>query len=459
MIGMARAKKSLPSFILLIFVIATGLFGGNEPAHAVPTATVIIDPGSTSSYVGTGNTVTSIGSNTLTGTMSNVTYNAANGGKFVFNGTSSSISFSTFNFTNTFTIVAWVKPVSQSQLSTLVSNGGANGPTNGFKAYWNSWNTSDKKLILENGNGTSGTWNYTDTASVTFAAWQQIAYVVNRSSGTVSFYVNGVQQAAAASTTLTDFGINQTWWIGSMAGNNYWMNGDLGLFKIFTSNLTQADIASEFSASATRYGVPVYPTISSNPTNASVPSGNTSNFSVTSSVSDAGAISYQWQVSTDSGSTWNNVASGSGGTTNSYTTATTTVSMSGYQYRVLVTNTLSGNTSSSTSSIATLTVTKATPNIGLSIPFGGTTLATYRSSITLTLTSNAPGKIGLKANGRWVPGCRNLDINTSITCSYKPALHGQISITAIFTPTSSANYSSVTTAPAYISASARSSKR
>ena len=446
---------------MLVLVSTTGILGANVPAHAVAPAAIIIDPGSSSSYPGSGTTVTSIGSNSLTGTMSNVTYNAANGGKFVFNGTSSSIAFSTFDFTNTFTIVAWVKPVAQSTIGTLVSNAAANGWTNGFKAYWNSWNTSDRKMIFESGNGvgTSGTWTVTDTASVTNASWQQVAYVVNRTAGTVTFYVNGVAQAAASNLIRTDFGINQTWWIGSMAGSNYWMNGDLGLFKVFPANLTQAEIASDFSASASRYGLPVSPSISSNPANTSVSAGNTANFAVTSSVSDAGTLSYQWQVSTDSGSTWNNVSTGTGGTTSSYTTASTTVSISGYQYRVIVTNTLSGNTAVVTSSVATLTVTQATPTIGLSIPIGSTTIAAYRSTITLTLTSNAPGKIGLKANGKWIPGCRNLAITTSVICNYKPSLHGQIAITASFEPTSTANYSSVTTSPAYIVGTARSNKR
>lgn len=445
----------------MLVVLATGLIGTNPPAHAAPTAAIIIDPGNASSYPGSGTTVTSIGSNTMTGTMANVSYNAANGGKFVFNGTNSSIGFNAFDFTNTFTIVAWVKPVSQSTIGTLISNAAANGWTNGFKAYWNSWNTSDRKMIFESGNGVanSGVWTITDTASVTNSSWQQVAYVVNRTAGTITFYVNGVAQAAAANSIRTDFGTNQTWWIGSMAGSNYWMNGDLGLFKVFPANLSQAEIASDFSASASRYGLPVSPTISSNPSNISVPAGNTANFAVTSSVSDAGTLSYQWQISTDSGSTWNNVATGTGGTTSSYTTTSTTVSLSGYQYRAVVTNTLSGNTASTTSSVATLTVTQATPNIGLSIPIGSTTIAAYRSTITLTLTSSAPGKIGLKANGRWIPGCRNLDITTSVNCNYKPFLHGQNAITAIFVPTSTANYTSVTTSPSYIAGVARTNKR
>jgi hypothetical protein len=58
--------------------------------------------------------------------------------------------------------------------------------------------------------------------------------------------------------------------------------------------------------------------LSSGPTNQTVSVGSTANFGV--SASGPGLL-YQWQVSTDGGSTYNNVSTGNGGTTSSYTTA------------------------------------------------------------------------------------------------------------------------------------------
>src|SRR5439155_11469741 len=59
-------------------------------------------------------------------------------------------------------------------------------------------------------------------------------------------------------------------------------------------------------------------TINSNPSDKTVSLGSMASFNV-------GAIgpglAYQWQVSTDGGSTYNNVSSGTGGTSSSYTTA------------------------------------------------------------------------------------------------------------------------------------------
>ncbi|TXI85201.1 MAG: hypothetical protein E6Q37_06890, partial [Crocinitomicaceae bacterium] len=90
------------------------------------------------------------------------------------------------------------------------------------------------------------------------------------------------------------------------------------------------------------------------PANATVTSGSTANFA---SSMPANATAYQWQVNTGSG--WSNVSTGSGGTTNAYTTEATTLAMSGNQYRVIISN---GTCSSVTSNPATLTVNNCVPS-------------------------------------------------------------------------------------------------
>lgn len=69
--------------------------------------------------------------------------------------------------------------------------------------------------------------------------------------------------------------------------------------------------------------------ITSQPTNKFVVVGNTGTFSVTATGS---SLSYQWQVSTDGGTTWSNV----GANSNTYTTPATTFAMDGYFYQVIV---------------------------------------------------------------------------------------------------------------------------
>lgn len=102
-------------------------------------------------------------------------------------------------------------------------------------------------------------------------------------------------------------------------------------------------------------------TITSQPSNATRVAPNTAQFTVAATLAGAGTLTYQWQIqqSTESGSTWTNVSTGSGGTTATYTTGVTQVAAgaadsNGDKYRCVVSSTGSTSVPSST---AVLTVT------------------------------------------------------------------------------------------------------
>ena len=61
--------------------------------------------------------------------------------------------------------------------------------------------------------------------------------------------------------------------------------------------------------------------------------GSAAEFSVTASAGDSETLTYQWQQSTDSGSSWTNIESA---TSASYTISSTATDMSGNQYRCVV---------------------------------------------------------------------------------------------------------------------------
>lgn len=90
--------------------------------------------------------------------------------------------------------------------------------------------------------------------------------------------------------------------------------------------------------------------ITGQPASTAVCVGATATFTATATGS---SLTYQWQVSTDNGGTWNNVTTGTGGTTLSYTTPVTTATMNGYQYRL---NVFSCTPTPITSNVVTLTV-------------------------------------------------------------------------------------------------------
>ena len=96
-------------------------------------------------------------------------------------------------------------------------------------------------------------------------------------------------------------------------------------------------------------------TIGTQPANASVAATNTQAFTVAATKTGGGALTYQWQVSTDGGATFANTTTGTNSTTATYTTAATAAGDNGNQYRVKI-----GTTAGAVevvSSAAVLTVT------------------------------------------------------------------------------------------------------
>jgi|GEM_PF-6326116 len=131
-------------------------------------------------------------------------------------------------------------------------------------------------------------------------------------------------------------------------------------------------------------------TITSQPINSSVVEGNNTSFSVTAS----NATSYQWQVSTDGGSTYNNItAAGSNPVYSGYNTSTLTLTgvvaaNNGYKYQCIVTG-----CNSVTSSQATLTVTSTclAPNVQASAATF-TTLTSTSGTLSWT-NGNGTGRV------------------------------------------------------------------
>ena len=168
-------------------------------------------------------------------------------------------------------------------------------------------NNSPANLILTNAVGSSYQWQVSSDGST---GW---ANVTTGSGGTTTNYTTA-----------------------AMTGTLY--------YRVIVSSGVCAAPATSTVASVS---VTADPSITVQPQDQIVCVGSPGTFSVTAS----GTSNYQWQVSTDSGSNWENVASG--GTSASYETGNTTTGMNGYKYRVLLTG-CGGITI--TSSVVTLTV-------------------------------------------------------------------------------------------------------
>lgn len=94
--------------------------------------------------------------------------------------------------------------------------------------------------------------------------------------------------------------------------------------------------------------------VTAQPANTSICAGNATSFSVTATGS---SITYQWQESTNGGTTWNNVANGgvySGTTTNTLSLTAVPIGMNTYQYRCIVTSALCSPAATSAAGILTV---------------------------------------------------------------------------------------------------------
>ncbi len=110
----------------------------------------------------------------------------------------------------------------------------------------------------------------------------------------------------------------------------------------------------------------VAPSVTIHPVNQSVNAPAGTSFTVAASGS---SNVYQWQVSTDGGSTWTNIiAAGTGPTYSDWTTTSltltgTVVTNNGYRYRAIVSSTCTTTTATSNAGILTVTTTCVSPTI------------------------------------------------------------------------------------------------
>ena len=352
------------------------------------TLLVTVDP---NTYSGSGN-VTDLTSG-LTGTPSNISFlSGTNCGVFSF-AASGQIAFPQTNFGSQFSISAWVKPNSGSSIQTIISNAGANLNTNGFKAYWNSWQTNDLKMILENGNGTSGDATVSTTGVITNNEWQHLVYTFNTSTRAITMYRNGsLISQSAAQLVSPGPNTNQTWWLGSLGGNSYYLNGQLGVVKIYTTVLTSAEVTADRNSTSARYGATPSCPVPAAPSNSAAPSiSGTTTFGSTLTAANGTwsgnptGYTYQWQRASTSTGSYSNI---SGATSQSYTVATADI---GNFLKVNVTATNAGGSTSALSS-ATTQISKAS-QATLSASLSATS-KTFPYSQALTITPSGGSGTG-----------------------------------------------------------------
>ncbi len=134
------------------------------------------------------------------------------------------------------------------------------------------------------------------------------------------------------------------------------------------------------------------------------------------------------------------VASSAGTATCSWTPG----SLGGASLTAVLTPTDSNNYEEATTTTLSVTVVNGVTTVSLALA-GGVTQAPKGQSIVITATVDQAGRISFFADGKRIPGCYNKAVSGSTkTCTWRPAVQKQVTLTSRLNPTNSA-YSNATT--------------
>lgn len=212
------------------------------------------DPSSSASYPGTGTTIYNLASSSLNGTMSNITYTNP---YFAYNGTSSQINIADAAAlepgSGDWTMEAWVYLSSGTGSKVVL---GKFDPGGGSQDVSYSIRIQGAGIYSQIGNGST----VVDTALYTLPlnTWTQVVYVwKNVATNSLEAYVNGVSQGSVSHSFSSILNTSANLYIGSYNGGEYsqWMNGRIGVTRLYNTALTAAQVLQNYNADRGTYGL------------------------------------------------------------------------------------------------------------------------------------------------------------------------------------------------------------
>jgi hypothetical protein len=217
-----------------------------------------LDAGSTLSYPGSGTTWTDLSGNGNNGTLVNgPTFDSANGGSIVFDGTNDYVTLGTPSQLNQvqvpLTICGWAKLNSTSSGRTIW---GVYKNTSGGQLY--SLLRVDFETLRYFASDSSGNYQYQSSFIISTGAWNFYAVTVSGtiSSPTVTIYLNNSSQSFSYSAftsspdATVDFRIG-----GAQAFLNEGWNGNISNISWYNRALTSTEVTQNYNALRGRFGL------------------------------------------------------------------------------------------------------------------------------------------------------------------------------------------------------------
>jgi hypothetical protein len=209
-----------------------------------------LDAANTKSYPGSGTSWVDLSGNRNNVTTSGgPTFNSANGGSIVFDGTDDYASKTSINVSYlTIDIWArWTQFFSDSNGHALVSN--SNSATNGYLLYQSTTSPYNKIQAFVYGSSINA---FKSNSTLSTGVWYNIGFTYNGSTNNI--YLNGVLDNSVAATVGTiaassaNFIIGATYTIGSNP-----FNGNVANVKLYNRALSASEILQNYNATKGRF--------------------------------------------------------------------------------------------------------------------------------------------------------------------------------------------------------------
>lgn len=213
---------------------------------------VNIDAANYKSYPGTGTSWNDLTKNKAIGAMTSCTFNSANQGSIVFDGSASKVyypsntlySFGTGNFTlESFcqvNLLTNTRPIAQNDAVGTSQN----------DKWWLAYDATAAGLRF--GRHFTPTYSSCSWTPVS-GQWYHVAAV--RSSNLMYFYINGISQSVTNQTSMSGISFSQNGLTIGGISTPYYLNGKIASFKMYNKGLTSTEIYNNFAANRGRFGV------------------------------------------------------------------------------------------------------------------------------------------------------------------------------------------------------------
>jgi hypothetical protein len=257
--GVFALQEIIPIKLEEEWVLLSDVWISPSPSIVTSGLVLNLDAGNTASYPGSGTTWTDLSGNGNTGTLTNgPTYNSANGGSIVFDGSNDYVTLldsDNWHFSSgNFTAECWVYPTASPAQPILVGQWDGFGGGAGLSWVMLLSNNSNRHLraaISSTGSGVD--FDLISSTSLGLNQWNHCAFV--RTGSTFTLYLNGVSVASTTNSNAL-FNATNSLTIGASSSNTQPFNGRISNVKIYKGKgLTATEISQNYNALALRFGL------------------------------------------------------------------------------------------------------------------------------------------------------------------------------------------------------------